>query len=285
MEDFWPLTHLVILRCTHLLQLELTTNIDRSQGHKYWDLLFAQETPQYLESLSLDPPICDSKVFSWAAKASGLKHLSIDLSDVPSFLIPPGSFQELRSLRVVSSEANWLTHLWCTSMVSYLTRVTIVVGDEGIGDTEVGPIYALIAANSPLLNEFHNESPSISIDDLHRLRPLPLRSLRMPYAQFVPASQSIFRIIASFWPKLERLDLQDNPITLDDLVCISRYLPELRDLAVNIPAGYLLGAVRPPRLSPAELDAQRAVWLSHSFLLSPGPLYIHYRSSLKEISA
>lgn len=177
--------------------------------------------------------------------------------------------------------------LWRTSMVSYLTCATIIVEDQEIGDNEIGPLFALIVVSSPLLNEFHHDaSVLITFDDLDKLGPLPLSSLRMPRARFEPASRSIFRRIAGFWPMLERLDLQETPSSLDDLVSISRYLPELRDLAVIIPGGYSPEVIRAPQLSPTQLDAQRTVWLSHSFLLSPGPLphYVH-KSKVTHLAA
>lgn len=289
-ESLFALISLVVARCTHLLKLKIPTWPYHIEGERCWDLLLSQEIPQHLESLSLHPPICDNKVFSWAANASGLRHLSIKLSEFSSFLIPRGSFQELRSLEVISSGANALMHLWSTPIVSYLICATIIVEDEIVEDTEIGPLYAHVVANSPLLNEFNYKGRHwISLEDLDKLRPLPLHSLRMPDVGFVPASQSIFQTIASFWPNLERLDLKETPIALDDLVCISRYLPELRDLVVQFPGGYPPEAICAPRLSPEELDTQRAVWLSHSFLLSTPPtcppIHNYSSSNLRDIAA
>lgn len=251
-EPIWPLIYLVILRCIRLLQLKLSTYINRGEGQKYWELLIAQDAPQHLDSLSLNPPICDNRVLPWVAQAPGLKHLSIDLSDISDIHIPSGLFQELRFLRVAS---------------------------------KIGPFFVLIVANSPLLSEFHlRASPLISIIEWDKLRSLPLRSLRMTYALLVPGSRCIFRRIAGFWPKLKRPYLQVTPIALDELVCISRYLAQLMELAVKIPGGYLAETIRAPRLSPTVLDAQRAVWVSHSFILTPNPsFYEDYRFEVRII--
>ncbi|KAF8602434.1 hypothetical protein BDV93DRAFT_193817 [Ceratobasidium sp. AG-I] len=270
-QSIWPLVQLVLSRCIHLLRFELAVGFDSSGGniHEYWDLLLSQDPPIHLRNLVLDLPVCDNRSLSWVAKMSELEDMTVRLSNLPGIQNPVESPQELRSLNVTSDSPSAIIEFWRTSMTLHLTSADIRYWGA-IMDTEISLLFEALAAHSPLLNDLQFWfRPLLSHDNLARLCPLPIRNLRIPGAVFDPTIPSPFRAIADFWPNLERLDIESTPIALDDLVCISRHLPQLRELAVWIPGGFTLGAIRAPRLSLVELETQRALWLSHSFYLSP----------------
>lgn len=280
---------LVLSRSADLLKFELGVYFhrDRSNIQGFWDLLLSQSPPTHLKYLLLDLPICDNSPLSWLAKMTRLEHLTVGLSDISGIQLPVDTFRQLKTLRVTSHSTSAAGCLWQSFAPSHLTFASISMsgGLRLLVDTEISQFFTTLVVNSPLLKDFYFGAISpISYDDLAELRSFPLRSLKLPRAEFGLIVPSPFQTVANFWPKLEVLDLESTPITLEDLVCISRYFPRLRELTAKVPGGFSLAAAHVPRLSLAQLHAQRAVWLSHPLHFSPGICFGRYYKNLESIA-
>ncbi|KAF8602440.1 hypothetical protein BDV93DRAFT_524035 [Ceratobasidium sp. AG-I] len=261
---------LMLSKCPDLGQMTLL-------GHdRDWplDQIASSPVPQSLRSLYIWDGTMGISFLSWVGRMPQLEKLDLipawwgtTATTLPDADFPPQSFPALVSLILSGGDNNLLAHLFRTSIVTHLTKLSFDVEDSGDDDITTSELFTLLAAHSPGLQDLDCSGDFyVNNSDITSLHLLPLQSLRFLGSGATGAELSM-AALSGLSPNLKVL-LLNSYVSLETAMRLPIYLPRLERLEICIDPQAIPDAVDTSHLSGASLEKIRVIWLSHPFTLT-----------------
>jgi hypothetical protein len=251
-ENFEPTLGLVkrlVKKCPHI------TNLNFFEDEVREDAICP---PTFLSDLATNIAFLNTGLLEWAARLPKLQELAIGrLLDqhIPVFTsvsLPPGSFSNLKFLRVACLESSTrCIALWGTCITDHLMRLNLRF--LHFSHEDMRALGEVLVDKSPKITRLYITSYSAlggrgSCSALGAYRLLPLHSFEADFSEHL-YDHYLYTSIANYWPALSELKLPSQDMDLEKLFRLVSSCLQLSSITIAALCTYEYGG----KYAPAPL--------------------------------
>ncbi|EUC61070.1 hypothetical protein RSOL_381400, partial [Rhizoctonia solani AG-3 Rhs1AP] len=234
--------------CPQLTRLKFSP--DQVPDWDTWDYISGLPILRELTSLEVHSAEINNAGYLWLSKLPKLQDLMLNVGDpygqLPKpdssldhdFVAYPQAFSALRSLYIsVINEKGlqYIMQIWRT-IATHVTHITIETWDRICTLEIFSELCTGLITDCPNTSFFHlhepsaigDKAPPLPVSHFSTLQKLSLRTLRIDRRLALEDGRGAMKSIGTLFPQLEELWLENTPITIDDLLQATKYLPCIR---------------------------------------------------------